>query len=124
MDKNRLAFVTLYTVPEDASGRLECSGVITADDRLIRQNLELMVVDTTRRSNPWDLMNNQRLLYQVSFYDSTTIFDRVEAAAAEFKGTHSRMTNGEYDSGSFRILDLERIKAYLNQLAYPKPART
>ncbi|MDO8623653.1 MAG: hypothetical protein Q7R52_05400 [archaeon] len=122
MEDNRLALVTLYTVPKNCSGREECSGVITADGRLIKQNLELIVVNIKMKSNPFDLIRGSgQLLYHVSFYDSRSIFDITKEVAEKFEGTHSRRTNVEYDDASFRILDRDRIIEYLHQLAYAKP---
>jgi len=119
MKYNRFALLTLYTVPENSEGREECSGVITADGRLIKQNLELTIINTERGNSPFDLISTQ-LLYHISFYDPKSIFDRTNEIAKKFKGTHSRRTNGEYDDASFRILDKDKIIEYLHQLAYPK----
>ncbi|MEA3414346.1 MAG: hypothetical protein U9Q99_02370 [Nanoarchaeota archaeon] len=124
MDKNRRAFLTLYTVPEMSPGRLECSGVITADGRLIKQNLQLEIFNTARNISKEILpyLVSDLLLYEVSFYDSKTLFNRLEVMATKFKGTHSRHQNGSHDDASFRILDRDRLIEYLDHLEYPKSA--
>ncbi|MDO8511077.1 MAG: hypothetical protein Q7S55_02835 [Nanoarchaeota archaeon] len=116
---NRTVLLTLYTVPEDCPGRAECSGVITADGRLIKQNLELILFQIPSERNPFSSFNGQ-LLYSISFNDEMSLFDRMQEAAEKFHGTHSRRTNGSYDDGSFRILDRDKIIEYLRKL-YIKP---
>src|SRR3989344_4436121 len=116
---NRTALLTLYTVPEGCPGRAECSGVITADGRLIKQNLELILFHIPSEKYPFSFFNG-RLLYSISFNDEMSLFDRMQEVAKRFHGTHSRRTNGSYDDASFRILDRDKIIEYLRKL-YIKP---
>ncbi len=123
MDKNRLAILTLYTVPEECEGRKEASGVITADDRLIRQNLQLTIADITPEVvkitgvTPLDLMVRRHILYSVNFNDPKSLHDRVQEACVMFDGTHGASTNPLYNDASFRIQDREKLIGYLNGLA-------
>ncbi len=125
MNKNTLALLTLYTVPKDASGRKEASGVITADGRLIRQNLVLTLVTKGGDAKAFDSVPiGERLLFHVHFDDSISRWDRLEKMADEYNGTHGRRSMGNYDNASFRIADRDKIVTYLRDLAYPKKEAT
>ena len=115
---NRRAILELYTVPDNASGRKECSGVITADNRLIRQNLMLTLVDITKKESERLQCGGHcgRPLYQTDFYDSQNLFERLEEMSKRFNGTHSRRSNLYYDDASFRILDRDKLIEYIQQI--------
>lgn len=117
---NRTALLSLYTVPEDCPGRAECSGVITSDGRLIRQNLELILFPIPSGENPLSFIQGQ-LLYHISFFDEMPVFERMQDAAHRCHGTHSRRTNSLYDDGSFRIIDRDKLVEYLERLKSQSP---
>ena len=113
---NRKITLEAYIVPEGSSGRAEATWAMRKDGTLFKQNIIL---------NLWDLDQDEtgqcselgNVFYRTEFHDNMRLSKRILEIIERFKGTHSKRTEGYYDSASFGILQKHKLIEYIEQIA-------
>ena len=106
------ATLTLYTVPQDAPGRMEASVVDTIDDQPVRQNLFVYLTDRSAE----EPFYHGEVLETIEFRDTMDVHRRTQVMAEEFNGTWSRMSRPDVDNASYRLEDRERLIDYIQNI--------